>query len=171
MIAGAATLMPSDRLPCEGEGRPLTTIKKHYFFFHIHMLTPVYRHHQHEHQHRNKETNVGKIGMGGGALNQTVRHYALWTKSLSNPTCSAFQSPPLAYSSPAHQLSREGSWMTTLNYHSNSHSGSGTLPSPNPNLSTSTTRHSSLKLDAYHVIQQQDYGFTIKRQIEPFIGS
>lgn len=32
MIAGTATLMPSDRLSCEEEGRLLCIIKKHYFY-------------------------------------------------------------------------------------------------------------------------------------------
>lgn len=111
--------MPSDRLPCEGEGRPLSAIKQHYLFFQTHMLTLVYTRSPHMHTHTDKETNTDKVGAGGGALNLTARHYALWTKGLSNPTCSAFQSPLLAYSSPTHQLSREDPLMTTLNYHSN----------------------------------------------------
>lgn len=131
MIAGAATLMPSDRLPCEGEKRPLSAIKQHYFPFQTHILTLVYAHIAHICTHTH--TQIGKhiqikLEWGGGALNLTARHYALWTKGLSNPTCFAFQSPLLAYSSPSHQLCREGPLMTTLNYHSNSHSRSGAPP-------------------------------------------
>lgn len=62
MIAGAATLMPSDRLPCEGEGRLLSATKRHWFFFGTfttHMLTPVYTQFLYRHTQRYEETNKG----------------------------------------------------------------------------------------------------------------
>lgn len=70
MIAGAATLMPSDRLPCEGEGRPLSAVKQEYFFFFFtlttHLLTLVYTHSSYKHTRTNKETNKTKVvGVGG----------------------------------------------------------------------------------------------------------
>ena len=45
------------------------------------MLTLVYTHSPHTHTEQDKETNTMKAGVGGGALNLTARHYALWTKA------------------------------------------------------------------------------------------
>ena len=62
---------------------------------------------------------------GWGGLNLTARHYALWTKGLSNPTCSAFRAHRWPILVP---LSREGPLRTTLNYHSNTHSRTAAPP-------------------------------------------
>lgn len=56
MIAGVATLMPSDRFPYEVEERLLSTIKQHYFFFQTHMLTLLYTH-SHICTNTDRETN------------------------------------------------------------------------------------------------------------------
>lgn len=64
MIAGAVTLMPSGRLPFEGEGRPLSAIQQHYFFFQTHMLTLVYTPSPYAHRHRQRQG-------GGGVLSLT----------------------------------------------------------------------------------------------------
>lgn len=71
----------------------------------------------------NKETNVRLLWWGG--LHLTARHYALWTKGLSNPTCSAFRAHRWPILVP---LSREGPLRTTLNYHSNTHSRTAAPP-------------------------------------------
>lgn len=52
MIAGAATLMPSDRLACEGEGKPHSVIKQHNSFFQTHLYTRVHTYPIYAQSHR-----------------------------------------------------------------------------------------------------------------------
>lgn len=93
MIAGAATLIPSDRLPCEGEGRPLSAIKQHHFFlcpFTTHMLTLVYTHTHRPYIHTDKETNKDKAGGGWVGVFKSNCKTLYTSLCFSEPTAGLF---------------------------------------------------------------------------------